>query len=81
MTMTNTHDKIHICRLDTTSEPVKIVFTRSEGAEEETLYTFFSDEKSYRADSFVGMTVEAARNRVLNDDQTYLQSPQRLMGF
>jgi len=79
--MTNTHDKIHSCRLDHTREPVKIVFTRTAGGPEEVLYTFFSDEKSYKADSFVGMTVEAARERVLNDDQKYLLAPQRMMHF
>ena len=81
--MTNTHDKIYSCRLDTTREPVKILFTRTEGGAEEILYTFFSDEKADQPDTVVGMTVEAARKRVLDDDQKYLSlgAWARLMHF
>lgn len=40
---------------------------------EESLYSFFCDEKSYRAADFVGMTRDAAIAKLFGDDQRYLR--------
>lgn len=69
-------------RLDKTSEPVKIMVRYNDDPDEEKcLYTFFSDEKSYDPQSFVGMTEVDATKRVLDDDTKYLQSSSRHMSF
>lgn len=69
-------------RLDKTSEPVKIMVRYNDDPDEEKcLYTFFSDEKSYAPQSFVGMTDVDATKRVLDDDTKYMLSSQRFMTF
>jgi hypothetical protein len=60
----------------------KIMATFTDNPEqEEAIYTFYCDEKSYVAASFVGLTRESATARVLNDDVKYLQSPAKPMAF
>jgi hypothetical protein len=68
-------------RLDTTSEPRRLMVTFDDSPEEKFFYQFFSDEKSYDPQSFVGMTEAAADKRVLDDDTKYMRSPQRFMAF
>lgn len=45
-----------------------------EDGTEESIGRYFTDEKSYRKEDFVGMSMAEARNKFVEDDKRYLQS-------
>lgn len=85
MSLPSPQTRITACRIPACSTSPghthKIMVSYDNASEEQVLYTFFCDEKSYVASSFVGMTYGAAMTRVLDDDAKYLQSDARHMAF
>lgn len=51
----------------------KMVLILEDGSEEP-LGRFFTDEKSYSAENFKGLTAEQARQKFIDDDIAYLRS-------
>jgi hypothetical protein len=54
-------------------DPLPVVYVTA-GGEEQRLFDYFPDEISFRAEEFVGLTLDEARGLKFTKDKRFLQS-------
>ncbi len=55
-------------------DPMPKVMVRDDGGDEQELFDYYPDELSFKADEFIGLTLEEGKRLKFKKDKAYLQS-------